>query len=178
MENVLDNTVLSNPNTPIRNHAFRYAIIVSAIAIVVILMSHFTKWNMESWSYRIINWVISIGAVVWMIWDFKNKQNSGYLRLGQGVSLSVLTGLISGFIVAVFFYFFMKYISPEFLENIQDKAMMDMAEQGLSDEQIEQSMSYASYFMSAGFIAIIALIGSVISYLILGLITSAIMKRD
>ena len=69
-------------------------------------------------------------------------------------------------------------MSPEFITNVQDKAIEDMAEQGLSDQQIAESMKYAGMFMSAGFMSAMAIIGSVFTYTILGLIVTAIYKRD
>jgi len=174
----IDQNKIENPNTPLSKHAMRYALIISGIGIALMLVGHFSGWSMESWSFRLISWAISIGAVVWMIKDFRDVQNGGYLRFGQGVGLSALTGLIAGIITAIFFYIFVTQMSPEFITNVQDKAIEDMAEQGLSDEQIAESMKYAGMFMSAGFMSAMAIIGSVFTYTILGLIVTAIYKRD
>ncbi len=174
----IDSPRLENPNTPLMKHAMRYALILSGIGIAFMLIGHFSGWSMESWSYRIISWAISIGSIVWMVKNFKEVQNGGYLRVGQGTGLSALTGVFAGIITAIFFYIFVTQISPEFITNVQDKAIEDMTDRGMSDEQIEESMKYASMFMSAGFMSTMAIIGSVFTYTVIGLIASAIFKRD
>ncbi len=174
----IDSQKLENPNTPLMKHAMRYALILSGIGIGFMLIGHYAGWSMESWSFRLISWAISIATVIWMLKEFRDVHNGGFLRMGQGVGLSALTGLFAGIITAIFFYFFVTQISPEFVTNIQDKAIEDMSEQGLSDEQIEENMKYAGMFMSAGFMSAMAVIGSVFTYTIIGLIGSAILKRD
>ncbi len=177
MENI-DFIKTENPETPRIRPAMIYALVLSAIGIVFMIAGHFTGWDMQSWSYRIVSWIISIGGILFIVKHFRDEHNKGRLRFGQGVGLSSLTGLFAGLITAVFFYFFISYIAPEFMTNIQDQAINDMMEKGMSEEQIEQNMQYAGMFMSAGFMSIMALVGTVVSYTILGLIASAIFKRD
>ncbi|MBL7942723.1 MAG: DUF4199 domain-containing protein, partial [Flavobacteriales bacterium] len=109
---------------------------------------------------------------------YKKKVNNGFLSFGQGVGLSVLTGLVIGVIMAIFMYVYTKFINPDMIIKIQDKAIEDMQSQGLSDEQIEMSMGMAEMFMSPGFFAISTLIAMPIIFTIIGLIASAIVKKD
>jgi len=113
-----------------------------------------------------------------MIKDFRDKKNGGFLRLGQGVGLSVLVGLFSSIITGVVMYIFMTAIAPGYMEQIQDQAIINMENQGLSEEQIRQSLEITNKIMTPGMIVFFGMIGSVIFYLILGLIFSAIFKRD
>ncbi len=177
MENI-DFAKSENPDTPRTGLAMMYALILSAIGIVFMIIGHFTGWEMQSWSYRITSWIISIGTVFFIVKHFRDERNNGKLRFGQGVGLCSLTGLFAGLITAVFFYFFISYIAPEFVTTIQDQAINDMMERGMNEDQIEESMKYAGMFMSAGFMSVMALVGTVVSYTILGLIASAIYKRD
>jgi len=174
----IDNTLPNNPNTPLFKSALEYGLILSLIGIGIMLIAHYSGIDMNGTMWKSTNWVISAIMVAWMLWHFREKKNGGFLRYGQGVGLSTLTGLISGIIGGIFFFIFVKYLAPEFIENIENKAISDMQAQGLSDDQISQSMQYARMFMSPGAMVVYAILGAVVSYLILGLIFSAIFKRD
>lgn len=174
----LDNSLPQNPNTPLLKSALEYSIMFSLIGIGMMMIAHYVGLDMNGWTWKLLSWAVSITLVGWMIWNFREKKNGGFLRYGQGVGLSTLTGLIAGVITGIFFFIFVKYIAPEFIENIENKTISDMQAQGLSDSQIEMNMKYASMFMSPGAMVIFSIIGSVVSYLILGLIFSAIFKRD
>lgn len=174
----IDSLQSGNPETPRMQHAMRYALILGAIGIALMLGGHYAKWDTESWSYRVVSWVISIGSIFWMIKDFRDNQNGGFLRIGQGVGLSALTGVFAGIITAIAFYFFLSYLAPNFIENVKNKSIQDMYDAEMSESEIEESVKYMSMFMTSGFFAFSALIGTIISYTILGVIASAIFKRD
>lgn len=174
----LDNNFGKNPNTPLVQPAIRYAIVFALVAIALFLIGYYANIPQESWTWRLVGWAATIGLMIWMIKDFRDKKNGGYLRLGQGVGLSVLVGLFSSIITGVVMYIFMTAIAPGYMEQIQDQAIINMENQGLSEEQIRQSLEITNKIMTPGMIVFFGMIGSVIFYLILGLIFSAIFKRD
>lgn len=168
---------LQNPRPSLMKAALEYGVIFSLIGMALFAISHYAGVDLNGAASKIGNWVISIAMVVWMLWHFREKKNSGVLGFGQGVKLSVLTGVVSGIVGAVLMYFFVTMIAPEFMENVENQAIEGMQAQGLSDEQIAQNMKIASMFMSPVAMAFYAFFGSVVSYLILGLVFSAILKR-
>ncbi len=174
----LDNSLPQNPNTPLLKSALEYGVIFSLIGFALTLAAHYAGLDMNGNLWKGFNWVLSAAMVGWMLWNFREKKNGGFLRYGQGVGLSVLTGLVSGVIGGIFFFIFVKYIAPEFITQIEDAAIAGMQEQGLTDEQIEMNMGYASMFMSPGAMVVYAILGALFSYLIYGLIFSAIFKKD
>lgn len=174
----LDNNFGKNPNTPLVKPAIGYAIVFGLVGIALFLIGYYAHIPEDNWTWKIVGWAVTIGLMYWMIKDFRDKKNGGYLRLGQGVGLSVLVGLFSSILTGIVLYVFMTAIAPEYMTHIQDQAIINMENQGLSEEQIRQSMQITDKIMTPGTIVFFGMIGSAIFYLILGLIFSAIFKRD
>jgi Protein of unknown function (DUF4199) len=174
----LDKQTLSNPETPKAKAALEYGIILAMIGIVSMLLPVIFKFDMNSWLYRIFSWVLTIGTLTWAIKSFRDKKNDGYLRIGQGVGLSSLIGIWSGLVLAIFVYLLYTVISPELLDTIMNQAYENMQKQNLTDEQIEQSMSMVGWMFKPGFFAVMAFLGTILFDVILGLIISAILKKD
>lgn len=166
-----------NPETPVMKPALEYAVIFSLITIALFAIGHYSGFEKATW-WRLLTFAASVAMVGWMIWNFRDKKNEGFLRLGQGVKLSFLTGIFAGIIGGVFTYIFITVITPDFMDSMQNEAIAQMEAQGLSEEQITQSLKFTGMFMSPVFMFLSSVLGSIISYVLLGLIFSAIMKRN
>jgi hypothetical protein len=177
MENI-DSPFNENPNAPKFIPALTYGAIISLITITLMMIATWTGWDMNGMGYKASVWIASIAALVLCIKDYRDKHNNKKLRIGQSVSLSLLIGIVSGVIGAVFFYFYMTYINPDFMDAATDQAIQQMHEKGLSDEQIAQQMEFVSFFMSPGFITGMMILFTIIFDLIAGLVIGAILKRD
>lgn len=167
-----------NPETPLMKPAIEYSLLFALITIALFAAGHYGGFDLNSMGWKIVNWVISISMVAWLLWNFREKKNEGFLKFGQGVKLSVLVGIFTGIIGGILMYVFVTTIAPEFMTNVENQAIMAMQEQGLTDEQIKESLKMTSMFFSPGAMVLFSILGSVFSYLILGLIFSAILKRD
>lgn len=175
--NTIDTETTGNPNTPILKPAIRYALILSGLGILFTVLSSTLKWDQNSWDFKIITWAFTIGAMVYIIKNFRDALNGGYLRIGQGTGLSALTGLFQGIIMAIFMYIFTTSINPDMMVMMEDQALQQLESQGLSESEIDQAMEMSKAFMTPGFISSMLLVGSVIMTTLLGLIISAIMKK-
>ncbi len=175
--NTIDTETIGNPNTPILKPAIRYALILSGLGILFTVLSSTLKWDQNSWDFKIITWAFTIGAMVYIIKNFRDALNGGYLRIGQGTGLSALTGLFQGIIMAIFMYIFTTSINPDMMVMMEDQALQQLESQGLSESEIDQAMEMSKAFMTPGFISSMLLVGSVIMTTLLGLIISAIMKK-
>jgi hypothetical protein len=167
-----------NPNTTLFSSALFYGVVLAAISIAIGIVAHITKWDTQGTSFKIFTWILFIGGITWTIYHFKNKKNNGYLRYGQGVGLSVLTGLVTGILSAIYMVIYMKYINPGLVDEIMEKSYEQMTDQGLSEAQIEQAIEMSAMFMTPTFFAVISVISWLFISLIIGLIASAFMKRD
>lgn len=116
------------PAPSIPKSALFYAIVLSAISIALAIVAHITKWDTQSGSYKLLTWVIFIGGIIWTLWDFKTNRNQGRLKYGNGVGLSVLTGLITGVITAVYIVVYIKFINAGFIDEIMEQSYDQMVE--------------------------------------------------
>lgn len=109
---------------------------------------------------------------------YKEKENGGILRYGQGVGLGVLISLVGGVVSSIFTYVYFVFIDPskhtEMLAVIQEKQL----EAGVPSAQLEQMDGVMSTMMSPTSLSLIGIISAVFGGLIIALIVSAILKKD
>ncbi|MBL0317384.1 MAG: DUF4199 domain-containing protein [Flavobacteriales bacterium] len=174
----MDNYGLENPNVPKLIPALIYGGITTLITVVIMLTATWSGWDMNSLSYKGTVWLISGTILFVCIKDYRDNRNNKRLRIGQSVGLGALMGLVSGILGAIFFYFFITYIHPEFMTEATNQAILDMEKRGMTDEQIEQGLQVMSFFMGPVFMGMMVILFSVLFNLIVGLIFGAILKRD
>jgi Na+/H+-translocating membrane pyrophosphatase len=168
----------AQPQAPIGKAALQYCFILSMISLLIFITSYYFKIDQNSAIYKSLNWILSIGGVIWFVWHYKTKMNLNRLRFGQGVGLSALTGLIAGSLTGLFIYIFITQFAPDYTDQLIEVAIREMRNQGQSDAIIKQSMEMVKVFCSPGFIGSMMVIGALIVYTVVGLITTAIIKND
>ncbi len=175
----LDNPNIGNPQSPVFQPSLNYSLILGLISIIIMTGAHFANIDEEGWPFRIVTWAIMIGAIYFILNHFKTKINSGYLTLGQGVKVSVLTGLFTGIIAGIFTYFLVTMIAPEIMDMAREKMLNAMEEQqNVSDSQMQKTLEIAEMLMAPGVISAMIALKGLICYTIIGLIISAIIKRE
>ena len=163
------------PIAPIGKSALQYAIILSMTSLFLFAAAYFLKIDQNGAAYKGLNWVT---AIAMFVWHYKTKVNSNRLTLGTGVKLSVVTGLITGLLSGLCIYLFITFLAMDYPEQLIAQSVEQMRGQGLSEELIAQNMGYLRTFTSPAVIAGMIVIITPLSYLIIGLIISAIIKND
>ncbi|RIY37578.1 DUF4199 domain-containing protein [Capnocytophaga canis] len=113
--------------------------------------------------------LVSILAIVYGIKAFKGA-NGGFLAMGEALKIGVGIALIGGIIVTLYTYIFMNYIEPDFTKKIMELQFEKMGEMGMSMSETEMDAAIAMSDKMGAFTYISSLVG----YLLLGLIVSAI----
>lgn len=165
-----------NEKVTVRQVAIKWGLILGIISIVVFLAIYFAGFMGESWA----GWISPIIAVViiYLAHNEFKEQGNGYMSYGQGLGLGTLTTVVSGVVSSVFSYVYVKFINPEYLQEILDISMAKMEEQGQSQEQIDAAMGMMEKFMSPEITFVFGLIGAVFIGFIISLIVSAITKNN
>ena len=127
-------------------------------------------------SYGYIGYIFFIIIVVLAHKAYK-EEGDGFMSYGDGFKLGAVITVISSVISSILTYIYVKFVDGSMLELIKDKAITDMEDDGMSDEQIDQAMGFAEMFMSAEAILIMGLIFGTIMGLILVLIITAFTKN-
>jgi phage shock protein PspC (stress-responsive transcriptional regulator) len=129
----------------------------------------------SGWLGNVLNYVVSIGAVVMGISVYK-KLNGDGLSLGDATVLGILIGIVGGLITAIYTYIFMSFIAPEMLDAIKDQAM---ASAGDMDPDAEDKVSgMMDLMLSPGMMSVMVVIMKFFLGLIVGFIAGLIMKKE
>ncbi len=107
-------------NIKIRNPIFtvpiRYGILAAVISMILFLILYYSGKNPllipPFLDFRIILYPI---ILVFAIRDFKENKNGGVLHFWQGMSVGLLSILISSFLMAIFIFIFGIFFEPEFV---------------------------------------------------------------
>ena len=106
------------------------------------------------------------------------KKSNEYMSLGQGFGISMIVIALSTVISSIFTYLYIKLIDDSMLGIIRQQAEEQMLKRGMSDEQVDQAMNISSKFMTAEAILIMGILTGVFFGFIIGLIISAITKKN
>jgi hypothetical protein len=158
--------------------ALNFGLILGAIGIVFGLMLYSLDMHYQNdWKVGIVSMVIMIVVITLAIKNFK-KANGGYLSLGQGLKVGLGVAMVSAVVTIIFNLLLSQVIDPEMINKSLEFQRNNLAEYGLTTEQIDAQMAIVEKSASPGIQAAIALVGSLFLGFIFSLISSLIMKRS
>lgn len=146
-----------------------------------------TLLNVMGWAEQFqesIGWVSTIWSLVlsvtisYLCLREYREQNEGFISYGQGLGLSTLLGAISGLVAGGFNYIYIQFIDNTVIQRQMDIARERMEDQGMSASQIQSAEEMTAMFMNPGMQFVIVVIMSLIFNFLLGLIVSAVVKRE
>lgn len=160
----------------VKSTGIRYGLILAMIGILMfivytILSVDFTGW--ARWLFYPVYIVIIILAH-----QYYKSNGDGFMSYGQGLGIAFWISLISSSISSVFTYLYVKFFDNSMIEMIKQKQIESMQDKGMSQEQIDQAMKFASMFTSPEAILIFGIIGGIIALVILGLIISIFTQKN
>lgn len=184
MENLLP---LPDPKTVSpRPIATRYGLIAALILVLVGLGMYLggfvdmtNRGSAANWISNIINFGVMIGASIMAVRKHRDEDLGGFISFGRVFKTSFLVILIITIISAVWSYVFFSFVAPDLIDTIIEASRTQMAEkQGLSEEQIDQSMAMVGWMFSPVSLSLMAGISMLFFGLIISLILGGFMKRD
>jgi len=157
--------------------AIKWGAIYVITSIVITYIIQFLNLDPDS----SIKWFAMLPFVAFMFLaqkEFKDN-NGGYITFGEGFKVGFLFAILSGVVLAIFTYLYYSVLSPQMLEKLLSSAEAKLAEKGtLSQEQIDQAMGFTRKLLNPVGMAIIAVIFSAISGVVVSLIGAAIVKKE
>ena len=155
-----------------KSNAIKFGVIGGLGGIIISLILFFANLQYESWS-KWLQSLVMIAAIVIGVKTIaaanKHKVVSFGALFGAGMLITTIIAIIS--IVYFFFY-------TNFIENLLDVSRAQMAEKGLSEEQVDAAIEMSKKFMSPGIMMAISLFSSLIMGAIVSLISAAIFKNE
>lgn len=164
----------------------RYGLIAALVLIVLGLAVHLAGMvdysNQNSagnWVMNLVNWGVMIGAMVMAINHHRDKELGGYIKFGRAFTIGFIVSLIIAVISAIWTVVFFTMIEPDLINTILEASRDRMIEQqGMSEEQVEQSMPMVKMFVSPGAMAAFAGLGTLFFGLVFSLIVAAVLKKN
>ena len=129
---------------------------------------------------KYISYVILALGLLWSIISFRDKQMGGYIEYGKAFSAGFYTGLFAAVITGIFTFFYIGYLDVGLIDEIMlasEEAMLDQ-NSNMSDEQIDQALSYTEMFMSPLIMSVMGFISNVVVSVIFSLIIAIFAKRE
>ena len=154
----------------------KYGLITAVISIVYSVISFQTGLFLNFFLGMFIALLITVFMLVFAMREFK-KDNGGYMTLGQGILIGVVTILISSVIVQTFNFIYMNYIDTTIVTQMTDKIAEMMERYDLPDEQIDEAVEKAQNDASSPTSILTNLLISGLIGLVISLIIAAIMQK-
>jgi hypothetical protein len=157
--------------------ALKYGLYLGLVLIILSMIIEFMNLDMKT--QQNLGYINYVGALVAIILAHKafKENGDGFMTIGQGLGIGTLVSLISGAILAVFTYVYIKFVDDSILTKIKDMQIEEMEKRGMSDAEIEQAMKVAGIFMSAEMMIVWIILGMVFIGFILSLIVSLFTKK-
>jgi len=155
--------------------AFKWAIIYVITSIVITYAFQLLNID-QNGPAKYLGYIPFIAFLFLAQKEYKDQLGS-YLTFNQGFMSGFLYAVFGGIMIGVFVFIYLQFLSPQMMDQALATQQEKMAAQGLSDEQMKQSMEIAKKFgpiIGAVFtIIILPIVGA-----LLALIGAAIFKKE
>jgi hypothetical protein len=162
--------------------ALKYGFISGLLGFLFSTLVNLMGWNEQfqesiGWISGLWSLVLTVTITFLCLREFR-EQNGGFISYGQGLGLATLLGALSGLVAGGFNYIYIQFIDNTVIQRQMDIARERMEDQGLSASQIQSAEEMTSFLMNPGMQFVIVVIMSVIFSFFIGLIVSAVVKRE
>jgi len=151
--------------------------IMAAGLLIFTLILYMTNLILST-GLNYLSYLIVIGGIILGIKNYRDQEEQGFISYGRAFGVGMLTVLFASVIMAIFMYVLYSVIDPGLIEKTLELTRTKMADQHLTDDQIEMGLNMSKKFMTPGIIAV----GTIFSYgfigAIISLIIAAFMKKD
>jgi hypothetical protein len=166
---------MENNTTPLKI-GLRYGLIVGLVMIIYSIILNVTGLNLNP-AMGYMSYVILI-IFIFLAHNTFKKEGDGYMSIGQGLGIGMITSSIGGVLSSVFSTIYITIIDPSILDKIKDMQIEKMEEQGIDEATIQKSLEMAEWFMSPIGLFISGLVGILFVGFVISLIISLITKKD
>ncbi len=173
----LDQPIKQDGNLDIKSNAIKFGIIGGLGGVIVSLILFFANLQYESWS-KWLQSIVMIVAIIAGIRAIADANKNKLVPFGSLFSGGMLITVIISVISIIYFLVYSNLIETNFIDNLLEVSRKQMAEKGLSEEQVDAAIEMSKKFMSPAIMTVISLISSLIMGAIVSLIGAAIFKKE
>ena len=160
--------------------AINYGVILGVVMIALSVISYVTGQAYEGAQWPQLTYYILFPIVIMYAISQYKKHNANVLSLGNAIKLGVIIGIVSAIVYVLYGILFNYVIDPEFMGQMMEVARDKMIEQNpdMTDEMIEQSMSFMEVMFNPFVGSAIWVAASALFGLIWSLIGGLVMKSN
>lgn len=155
-----------------------YAVIYGVLSAFVLYLLQ--KLSIETRGIStLINFAIATVCILLPVNQYK-ATNGGVISLGNVMKIGFMVGLIGGLMYAVYAFFHFDIIFPDFVVEKLAIAKEEMMKQNaqMTEEQIEQALTFTEIFMNPVVFSIFGFVGALLETLIVSLVVGLIKKSN
>ncbi|MDZ7738366.1 MAG: DUF4199 domain-containing protein [Bacteroidales bacterium] len=152
-------------------------VILGLLGIIWTLMLWFFDQTTNQ-TLSMVFYVVIIAGLFLGIRSYRDKYLNGFITYGQSLGAGVIIMLYYSVIMAVFTFLLYKFIDPNLLDKTLALAEEQLADRGMSEGMIEQSMQIQKKIMTPVVMSVSFIFGGVFVGTILSLIISLFTKRE
>lgn len=164
------------PSVTTRSVGTRYGVIMAVISIVMFVGMSVASMDMTSGIGRWLGIPVFL-VILYLAQKYFIDNGDGFMSYGQGIGVTFWFSLVSMVIYIVFFYVYIKFIDGSFVETVKQQQIDQMAARGMSDEQIDQAMSFSSAFMTPEMMAVFGFLGGMFFDMLCGVILTIFTQK-
>ncbi len=157
-------------NVTVSQVAIKFGLYLGAALVLFSLITFITETSSNT-AVGAISYVLILVGIVLAHRAYKEEGN-GYMSYGQGLGIGALVGLISGVLVSIFTIIYTQLIDTNYMERLKDDMMMKLQEQGLDDNQIDQTLAMMDTFTNP----VLGFFTGVFTYVLLSFLFSLIIS--
>lgn len=176
----MENQTETTPSSSII--ALKYGFIGGLLSFLFSTLTNVMGWAEQfqeslAWVSSVYSLLLAVTVSYLCLKEFRD-QNEGFISYGKGLGLSTLLGAITGLSAGGFNYIYIQFIDNSVMQRQLDLARERMEDQGLSASQIQSAEEITRLFLNPGIQFAIVVIMSILFNFLLGLIVSAVVKRE
>ena len=153
----------------------KYGLIYGLVGLIAAIIPMVLE--IQSGILIVVPTIVAIVIYVFADKEFR-EANGGYMSFGEGFRINITAAVIAGVIRSLGNYLYIKVIDPGYQERARQLSIDKMREQGMSEEQIEQSMGFVGTMGNPELGILLGIVWAVLGALIVGSIVAAILKNE
>ena len=135
--------------------------------------------NVERASW--LNYVVFgllIGVIIMGTYEYRDSVLEGFANFKKLLGIGLLIALVFGIVNALWGVYYMEFLNPTLLNDLMLDTEISMEEQGISDEQIKQTLNVMKTMMKPHFFFVTSLLNMLLVGLFGSSLTSLVMRKE
>lgn len=164
-----------------KNSVGKSALVAGTLLGIILVIYSLMMYFLNQTGNKYVGWlsfVIMIAGIVYLQIQYRDKELKGTMPYGKAFGFAVLMVLVASVITSVFTYILFTVIDPGLVDKLLAAAEEQLAQRGMTGDQIDMAMKVTKKMMSPPLMAVFGLIGNMFWGTIISLITSAITKKE